>query len=138
MADVRVEELKPPISEEDFSKYCELMQAVVDRSNGRFTLELLIEDLNANKIRAWVVRDDDGAIRTAGCSRMLIYRSGLRVMRGEWGSGTLDDALGTEPHMLRVARLCRADRIQLEGRGGWHRVLGPEWREVSRVIEREV
>lgn len=70
--------------------------------------------------------------------RVEEYRSGLRVLHIMLGGGRLEALRGNLGQAEQIARRNNCHRIQIEGRRGWMRALEGDWREVSRVIERDV
>ena len=50
------------------------------RSNGRFTTESILEEIEEGRQQLWVIWDEDGrSVRAVGVTQLIIYPSGMKV-----------------------------------------------------------
>lgn len=102
-------------------------------------MQQIIDDHNEYMSDILITMDDAGKLRSAVVMRVMTLANEDRILDIEIAAGHLDDfkekleALGET-----YAKNSNCSRIQIEGRPGWMRVLGPGWREYSRTIEKEI
>jgi hypothetical protein len=132
--------ISPEMDAEIFQRFVALISPIVERSQGRTTLEMLVEDHKRGNIQVWAILDPQApaGVSSFGITRMVVYPSGLRVMRLDHGAGSLQDAVDIMPEVEEFARSCGADKMRIEGRRGWQKIFTEGWHEVSRVIEKEL
>jgi hypothetical protein len=136
---MRLIPIKAEMDESTFERFKELISPIIEKSGGRTTLEVLLKDHKTGRCQVWAILDTKapGGISSFGVTRILVYPSGLRVMRLDHGGGNLVDAIEIMPEVEAIARESGCDKMRIEGRIGWQRVF-PGWHEVSRVIEKEL
>ena len=101
------------------------------------TLGQVRERLDRGEYQLWTAQRD-GVVEGAWCTRIAEYPSGkvceIALCGGEHIERWLD--LTVEPIALWAKGLgCR--RLRIYGRKGWSKLL-PEFKEVARVIERDI
>ena len=133
-------EISPEMDAETYWRFVELIQPIIDRSGGRTTLKTLFDDHKMGNIQIWAIHDPaaPAGVSSFGITRMVVYPSGLRVMRLDHGAGSLQDAIDILPAVEEFARARGADKMRIEGRRGWQKIFTDGWHEVSRVIEKEL
>lgn len=132
--------IAPEMDEQTFQRFVELISPIIERSGGRTTMEKLVEDHKRGDIQVWAILDphSPAGVSSFGITRLVVYPSGLRVMRLDHGAGSLQDAIDIMPEVEEFARACGADKMRIEGRRGWQRIFTDGWHEVSRIIEKEL
>ncbi len=118
-----------------------MLQPIVDGTNGRITMEELLEDHQQRRSDIWFTLEGE-VIRSVCITRVKIYSTGLRILLIQFGAGHMEDFYERMGEAEAVARRARCSRLQVSGRPGWKRALeqcgDPGWNEISRTIEKEV
>lgn len=131
-----------PISMHVHSEMAEalfLLDEVIPDNKGRVTIQEVLEAHRLGLCWIYATREDSGRMRSVAVMRVRDFPSGLRVLDIEFAVGKLDDFVGKMEKLGEdLAREFGCHKIQIEGRPGWLRALGPGWSEFSRTIEKEV
>lgn len=126
-----------PMDPETRERFIELLRPIEERSHGRITIDEIFKDHLKRECQCWAVLDGVEIVSVL-VSRILVYPSGRRVLRFDFGGGRKADVHRFQPDMERLCRESNCDAMRLEGRKGWERELEEHgWHEVGRILEWE-
>lgn len=111
---------------------------IIERLNGRVTLEEIEDAVQSGKIEIHATIGEADVLETVILTKVREYRSGLRVLSIDYMAGKMEEFMPDFHQLEDLARDHGCHRIQVDGRSGWARVLGEDWKEVSRLIEKEI
>lgn len=103
---------------------------IADALEGAYTLEDVYREIEEGRAQFWPMR------RSAVVTRIHRYPRG-RVLRIWIAGGDLDELLGYLPAVDNYAREQDCNRVEIEGRKGWAKVL-PGYRETKVVLTKEI
>ncbi len=111
---------------------------IIERMNGRVTLKEIEEAVLSGKLEVHATIGETDTLETVIITKVKEYRSGLRVLSIDYMAGKMEEFMPDFCQLEDLAREHGCHRIQVEGRRGWDKVLGDEWHEYSRSIEKEI
>lgn len=115
-----------------------LIRPLIDATEGRISADEVWREINAAESALWYTVGDDQAVQSMAVLRVMTFSGGLKVLNLSLAAGHLGDFSGNMDMVEALARAKGCDRIQVNGRKGWRKVLGPRFREYSRSYEMEV
>ena len=109
-----------------------LLEALIEDSHGRHTMEAVFEALERAHMQLWVMLDGDDNLRGVLISELLRHHGGLKVMVLRMAAGEGMDALEFLPQLEEEARRMGCGEVEIFGRRGWEKVCKDyEFRGVS-------
>ena len=111
---------------------------IIKRVDGMVTLGDIEEAVLSGKMEVHATIGEGEILETVILTKVREYRSGLRVLSIDYMAGKMEEFMPDFWQLENLARENRCHRIHVDGRRGWAKVLGKEWKEISRLISKEV
>lgn len=109
-----------------------LLQSALDRANGEYLLDDILEGVLDERLQLWT------APGFAGVTEVLNYPR-RRVVLVHLCAGELDAIRAAEGQLTRFAQIVGADAIRILGRRGWAKALADYgYRESAVEVTKEV
>lgn len=115
-----------------------MLAPAVERSEGRYDMRAVFDDLRNRRSLLWVVYDDRGVVHAAFTARGVHYPRATWLVVDFLGGAELALWVETCDRVLaEFARDAGYDGVELVGRRGWARALSAfGWRENAVVLSR--
>ncbi len=128
------------LSSQEHEAFWRLLSPLVTKLGGRISMDELAAFNTVPGSDIWFCADEQRShIRSVMVTQVRQYKAGLRVLLLSHAAGDLDDfGPGSLEQAESVARHYGCQRLQVDGRRGWGKVLGEGWSEFSRSIEKEI
>lgn len=115
-----------------------LLAPAVARSEGRYDMRAVLDDLRTGRSLLWVVYDDEAVVHAAFTARAAHYPRATWLVVDFLGGADLAQWVETCDSVLAAfARDGGYDGVELVGRHGWARALAAfGWRENAVMLSR--
>lgn len=121
-----------PVSIDTWPAIYALLRPAMERG-GETTAPELIDELLASRAQLWVLRTEGGDPKAVGVTERFGSILHCHLLGGEGVADWIDDLFES---VAAYARPVGIERLTLEGRVGWERILSPRgWKKRSVVME---